>query len=82
MTLQWFREEEVPDPAAPAEGEYAEYTEEQQYAVSQSFLKIFLQKCISHTLNCTLSEIKITVCLQCNGNLNRFYRLFIDQIQG
>ena len=37
MTLQWFREEEVPDPAAPAEGEYAEYTEEQQYAVSQSF---------------------------------------------
>ena len=27
------REEEVPDPAAPAEGEYAEYTEEQQYAV-------------------------------------------------
>ena len=31
------REEEVPDPAAPAEGEYAEYTEEQQYAVSQSF---------------------------------------------
>ena len=37
MTLQWFREEEVPDPAAPAEGEYAEYTEEQQYAVSQTF---------------------------------------------
>ena len=30
------REEEVPDPAAPAEGEYAEYTEEQQYAVSQT----------------------------------------------
>jgi len=26
------KEEEVPDPAAPAEGEYAEYTEEQQYA--------------------------------------------------
>merc|ERR1719264_684860 len=26
------KEEEVPDPAAPAKGEYAEYTEEQQYA--------------------------------------------------
>ena len=34
MTERVFREEEVPDPAAPAEGEYAEYTEEQQYAVS------------------------------------------------
>ena len=33
------REEEVPDPAAPAEGEYAEYTEEQQYAVSFSPFK-------------------------------------------
>ena len=30
------REEEVPDPAAPAEGEYAEYTEEQQYAVGRT----------------------------------------------
>ena len=60
MTLQWFREEEVPDPAAPAEGEYAEYTEEQQYAVSQSFHS----QNSSPKLNCTLSEIKITVCLQ------------------
>ena len=30
----------MPDPAAPAEGEYAEYTEEQQYAVGRTLKQL------------------------------------------
>ena len=59
-----LREEEVPDPAAPAEGEYAEYTEEQQYAVGQHYI-LWLDLCKLH-ITCFLScTLKFTVCLKC-----------------